>query len=70
MVRVQPRPHESIDKVLRRFKRLCEKEGIIRDYKKHECYESPSEKRRRKKSLSRRRQQKEQMQQELGQVIQ
>jgi small subunit ribosomal protein S21 len=39
--------HESLDSMMRRFKRLCEKESIVRDFKKHTEYEKPSQKKRR-----------------------
>lgn len=60
MVKIKVKPHEQndINKALRRFKRLCEKEGIIKEYRKHEFYESPSETRRRQRTISKRRQQK------------
>jgi small subunit ribosomal protein S21 len=31
-----------LEKALKRFKRMVEKEGIIREYKKREYYEKPS----------------------------
>ncbi|MDR2740866.1 MAG: 30S ribosomal protein S21 [Treponema sp.] len=34
--------NEILDKAIRRFKRMVEKEGIIREYKKREYYEKPS----------------------------
>ena len=46
---------ESIDRVLNRFKKLCEKEGLRREMKRRLAYEKPSEQRRRK--LMRRRRQ-------------
>lgn len=44
------REHESIDEALRRFKRECERAGIMQEIKKREYYESPSMKRKRKLS--------------------
>ncbi len=38
---------DSIDKVLRRFKKMCEKEGLIKEIKKKQYYEKPCQKRRR-----------------------
>jgi small subunit ribosomal protein S21 len=40
----------------RRFKKLCEKEGLIKDIKRKEYYEKPSERRRRdmRKAIGRR----------------
>jgi small subunit ribosomal protein S21 len=46
---------ESIDRILNRFKKLCEKEGLRREMKRRVAYEKPSE-RRRRKLLRRRRQ--------------
>ena len=34
--------NEVLEKAIKRFKRLVEKEGIIREYKKREYYEKPS----------------------------
>lgn len=33
--------------MLKRFKRLCQREGLIRDMKRHSYYEKPSERKRR-----------------------
>ncbi len=45
---------ESLEKALKRFKRMVEKEGIIREYKKREYFEKPSTIKARKiKSLKR-----------------
>jgi small subunit ribosomal protein S21 len=33
---------EVLEKAIKRFKRMVEKEGIIREYKKREYYEKPS----------------------------
>ena len=34
--------NEMLEKAIKRFKRMVEKEGIIREYKKREYYEKPS----------------------------
>ena len=34
--------NEALEKAIKRFKRLVEKEGIIREFKKREYYEKPS----------------------------
>ncbi len=34
--------NENLEKAIKRFKRMVEKEGIIREYKKREYYEKPS----------------------------
>ncbi|MDR0410482.1 MAG: 30S ribosomal protein S21 [Treponema sp.] len=33
---------EPLEKAIKRFKRMIEKEGIIREFKKREYYEKPS----------------------------
>jgi small subunit ribosomal protein S21 len=33
---------EPLEKAIKRFKRMVEKEGIIREFKKREYYEKPS----------------------------
>lgn len=55
-IRVKSRAGESTDQMLRRFKKLCEKEGLTKDIKRKEYYEKPSERRRRdmRKSVARR----------------
>lgn len=42
--------------MLKRFKRLCQREGLTRDMKRNSYYEKPSERRRRKARKSQRRQ--------------
>ncbi|GAB4373491.1 MAG: 30S ribosomal protein S21 [Spirochaetales bacterium] len=45
---------EGLEKAIKRFKRMVEKEGIIREWKKREFFEKPSALRHRKeKSLER-----------------
>lgn len=55
-IRVKARSGESTDQMMKRFKKLCEREGLIKDIKRKEFYEKPSERRRRaaRKSESRR----------------
>jgi small subunit ribosomal protein S21 len=47
------KPNESVDRALRRLKKKMDKEGIIKQLKKHRHYEKPSDKRRRIKKRSR-----------------
>ena len=47
MIRVRPRGNESIQQMLKRFKRLCQREGLTREIKRHSYYEKPSERKRR-----------------------
>jgi small subunit ribosomal protein S21 len=48
MIKVKTRTGESVQQMIRRFKKLCEKEGLIRDMKRVAYYEKPSEKNRRR----------------------
>ena len=43
------RETESVDQMLRRFKKLCEKEGLTKQMKRIAYFEKPSERRRRLK---------------------
>ena len=55
-IRIKSRSGESTEQMMRRFKKLCEKEGLTKDIKRKEFYEKPSERRRRaaRKSINRR----------------
>ena len=46
-IRVKARGGESVEGMLRRFKKLCEKEGLTKDIKRKAFYEKPSERRNR-----------------------
>lgn len=48
MPSVQVREDESFESALRRFKRKCEKSGILTELKKRQHYEKPSIQRKRK----------------------
>jgi small subunit ribosomal protein S21 len=54
MLKIKSRTGESVQQMLRRFKKLCEKEGLIRDMKRNTYYEKPSEKNRRRVRKSQR----------------
>jgi small subunit ribosomal protein S21 len=49
MIKVKSRFGESVEQMVKRFKKMCEKEGIIRDIKRMAYYEKPSEKNRRRR---------------------
>ena len=55
MIKVKPRGSESVQQLLKRFKRLCQREGLTRDMKRNSYYEKPSDRRRRKTRKSARR---------------
>ena len=46
-IRVKSRGGESVEQMLRRFKKLCEKEGLTKELKRRAHYEKPSERNRR-----------------------
>ncbi len=54
MIKVKSRAGENIQQMVKRFKKMCEKEGLIRDIKRNGYYEKPSEKNRRKRIKSQR----------------
>ncbi len=39
---------ENVERAVRRFKKKCEKDGILAELRKHRHYEKPSERRKRK----------------------
>jgi len=49
MIKVRSRTGESVQQMVKRFKKMCEKEGLIRDIKRNSYYEKPSEKNRRRR---------------------
>ena len=54
MVFVKVREGENVEEALRRFKRECERNGILKDIKRHEFYASPAVKRKAKAAELRR----------------
>ena len=53
--------NEPIDKVLKRFKKECQKSGIPAELRRREHYEKPSVRRRRKVEAARRKARRRQM---------
>lgn len=51
---------ESFDNAMRRFRKSVERAGILRDVKKHDVYEKPSEKRKRRLIAARKKEMKRQ----------
>jgi len=54
MLKVKSRTGESVQQMMRRFKKKNEKEGLIRDIKRNAYYEKPSERNRRRMRKARR----------------
>lgn len=59
MVKIIPRRGEKIQQTLRRFKKICDREGIIKEIKRQAYYEPPSEARSRLKRKIKRDREKE-----------
>ncbi|MGB9905327.1 MAG: 30S ribosomal protein S21 [Desulfotomaculales bacterium] len=55
MAEVRVGKNESLDNALRRFKRSCEKAGVLAEARRHERYEKPSVRRKKKAQAARRR---------------
>ncbi len=55
MIKVKPRGNETVQQMIKRFKRICQKEGLNKDIKRNSYYEKPSERRRRRLRKSQRR---------------
>jgi small subunit ribosomal protein S21 len=53
---VRVRENEHFDAALRRFKRACEKAGILSELRRREYYEKPTQERKRKKAAAVKRQ--------------
>jgi small subunit ribosomal protein S21 len=53
---VRIRENEHFDAALRRFKRSCEKAGILSELRRREYYEKPTQERKRKKAAAIKRQ--------------
>lgn len=54
MAGVVVRDDEPFERALKRFKKTCEKAGIMTEMKKHQHFEKPSERRKRKIAAARR----------------
>ena len=54
-IRIKARTGESAQQLMRRFKKMCEKEGLIKDIKRRAFYENPRQRRQRalRKSIKR-----------------
>ncbi len=46
-IRIKARAGETAEQIMRRFKKMCEKEGLTKDIKRRAYYEKPSEKKQR-----------------------
>ena len=48
MAEIRVKENESLDSALRRFKRQCQRSGVLTEVKKREQYDKPSVKRKKK----------------------
>jgi len=55
MTEIRVKENESLDSALRRFKRSCQKSGVIAECRKREHYEKPSVRRKKKSEAARKR---------------
>jgi small subunit ribosomal protein S21 len=46
-IKVKARGGETVEQMVRRFKKLCEKDGLTKEVKRRQYYEKPSEIKRR-----------------------
>ncbi|MGQ9779080.1 MAG: 30S ribosomal protein S21 [Bacillota bacterium] len=54
MTEVRIGKNESLDSALRRFKKQCQRSGILAEFKRHEHYDKPSVRRKKKAEAARR----------------
>lgn len=52
MPNIRVKENEPFDVALRRFKRSCEKAGILTELRRREYYEKPTQERKRKKAAA------------------
>jgi len=55
LITVRSRDNEAIESTIRRFKKQCEKVGILAEVKKREHFEKPSIKKKKKQAAARKR---------------
>jgi len=55
MAEVRVKENETLDSALRRFKRSCQRSGVLTELKKREQYDKPSVKRKKKSEAARKR---------------
>ena len=55
MAEIRVKENETLDSALRRFKRQCQKSGVLTELRRREHYEKPSVKRKKKSEAARKR---------------
>ena len=54
-IEIKVKDGERVDNVLRRFRKVVDKSGVLQELRKREYYEKPSVKKKRKQAASRKR---------------
>jgi small subunit ribosomal protein S21 len=54
LAQVQVRQNESLDSALKRFKKVLQQAGVLKEARAHEHYEKPSDKKRKAEQARRR----------------
>ena len=52
MPSIRVKDHEPFDSAVRRFKRACEKAGVLSELRRREFYEKPTSERKRKRAAA------------------
>ncbi len=55
MSEIRIKENESLDSALKRFKKMCAKNGVLAEVRKREHYEKPSVRRKKKSEAARKR---------------
>ena len=55
MAEIRVKENETLDSALRRFKRQCQRSGVLSEVKKSEQYDKPSVQRKKKSEAARKR---------------
>jgi small subunit ribosomal protein S21 len=64
MAGIRVKDNESFESALKRFKKRCEKDGVLSEFRRRQHFEKPSVRRKRKLYAARRKNRQRQMQQQ------
>jgi small subunit ribosomal protein S21 len=64
MAGIRVKENESFESALKRFKKRCEKDGVLSEFRRRQHFEKPSVRRKRKLYAARRKNRQRQMQQQ------
>lgn len=54
LAQITVKPNENLDSALKRFKKVLQQAGVLKEAKEHEHYEKPSDKRRKAEAARKR----------------